>query len=137
VLDAGEAMTVSMAIDVYNAVIEMEAHRHGAVLVDVNALLDRLDAQGVVVDGVHLNTAFLGGLFSLDGFHPTNTSHAIVANTFIRAVNERGDSHIPLVDVEAVMAADPLVFGKPAATPLGPCPPDPGAARKLRETLGG
>ena len=57
-----------------------------------------------------LTTDFLGGLFSLDGIHPTNTGYAIIANEFIKALNHRFHAGIPPVDVEAVLSDDPLVF---------------------------
>jgi hypothetical protein len=62
------------------------------------------------VGGRHLTTGFLGGLFSLDGIHPTNTGYAILANDVISTMNSQMGTIIPLVSVATVAAADPLVF---------------------------
>jgi len=134
VFDAGEVQSVRMAIDVYNAVIAMEARAHGAMLVDVHGLLERLDANGVVLGDARLSTAFLGGLFSLDGVHPTDTAYAILANAFIDAMNDQADAGLARIDVLAVAASDPLVFALGKA-PDG-CSPDPESARELIEMVG-
>jgi hypothetical protein len=82
----------------------------GAAVVDIHGLLDRATEQGLFVGDRRLTTDFLGGLFSLDGIHPTNTGYAIIANQFIKALNRAFHAGIPPVDVSAVMANDPLVF---------------------------
>jgi hypothetical protein len=82
----------------------------------MNGLFSRLAVTGfnVTVNGrvVHLSTAMFGGLFSLDGIHPTNTGYAILANETIAAINAAfpGSRPIPLVNVNQVAAADPLAF---------------------------
>lgn len=52
--------------------------------------------------------AFLGGFFSLDGLHPTNTGYALLANVFIDRMNAALNTKIADVDVSAVAAVDPL-----------------------------
>jgi len=79
--------------------------------VDVFAALDQLGASGVDLngDGVpDLTGRYLGGIFSLDGVHPTRTGNALIANTFIDAINARFGESIPRVDVARVAAHDPL-----------------------------
>ena len=56
-----------------------------------------------------LTTDFLGGLFSLDGLHPTNTGYAIMANRFIETMNASFRRNIPLADVQQIAATDPLL----------------------------
>ena len=51
---------------------------------------------------------FLGGFFSLDGIHPTNTGYAVVANTFIDAMNAAFKTTVADVNLSTVAAADPL-----------------------------
>ncbi|HXN49163.1 MAG TPA: SGNH/GDSL hydrolase family protein, partial [Bryobacteraceae bacterium] len=94
----------------YNAIIAEEAAANHAVLVDVHKLIDELAEHGSVVNGQKLTTEFMGGLFSLDGIHPTNTGYAIVANEFIRAMNRSLEARIPPVSVEQVAKTDPLIF---------------------------
>jgi lysophospholipase L1-like esterase len=97
------------AVVEYNRTIKAEAELFGAVVVDVNDLLADLAKKGYNVDGKHLTTAFLGGIFSLDGIHPTNTGYAILANETISTMNQQLHTHIPLVSVAQVAATDPLV----------------------------
>jgi phospholipase/lecithinase/hemolysin len=96
----------------YNAVIAGEATATGATLVDIYSLINDLAAQGAVVGGRTLTTDFMGGLFSLDGVHPTNTGYAIIANEFIKTMNQSQSLHtdIPYVDVAQVSKTDPLIF---------------------------
>ena len=110
VVRADEIVAMQEATAAFNAIIAEEATAHHAPVVDVNALLNYVDTFGLWVDGRHLTTDFLGGVFTLDGIHPTNTAHAVIANAFIRVLNQRFRAHIRPVSVKAVMADDPLVF---------------------------
>ena len=110
VLDATEVALIRSAVDGFNKVIEKQAKANGAELVDVHRLLEVARKRGLVVGSQRLTTDFLGGLFSLDGIHPTNTGYAILANEFIGTLNDRFDARIPEVDEQEVLATDPLVF---------------------------
>jgi hypothetical protein len=61
-----------------------------------------------------LTNAFLGGLFSLDGVHPTNTGYAVIANKFITTLNQTRGTSIPLVNINEVASTDPLIFAEAA-----------------------
>jgi len=98
------------AVTAYNAAIARRARIVGAVVVDFNGLLARIARDGYRVGNRVLTTAFLGGLFSLDGIHPTNTGYAILANQTIAAMNARWRTRIPLVSVDQVAATDPLIL---------------------------
>jgi phospholipase/lecithinase/hemolysin len=113
VLDAREVAEIRAAIDAYNAFIAKKAKQHGAALVDIHATLGRIQKRDIVIGGRRLTTAFLGGLFSLDGIHPTNTGYAVIANRFIRALNRKFDADIRRVSLVQVKNDDPLVL--PAA----------------------
>jgi phospholipase/lecithinase/hemolysin len=117
VLDAGEVAEIRAAIAGYNAFIAQKAKEHGAALVDIHATLARIQKRGIVIGGQRLTTAFLGGLFSLDGIHPTNTGYAVIANRFIHALDRRFDAGIRRVPLVQVKNDDPLVLpaaGRPA-----------------------
>ena len=118
VLTFAEAETIRAAIAAYNDVIEDRARQFDATLVDVRGLVASLDAQGFVVNGRRLTTTFLGGLFSLDGGHPSLTGHAIIANEVIKTLNRQTGAAIPPLSVSRVAAADPLVLllSPPAAS---------------------
>jgi lysophospholipase L1-like esterase len=110
VLDASEVTVVRSQIDAYNRIIETQARTTGAALVDIHALLSRIQSKGFVVGGQRLTTDFLGGVFSLDGIHPTNTGYAIVANEFIDEMNRAFAAGIPPVAIEQIKKDDPLVL---------------------------
>jgi hypothetical protein len=99
----------------YNAVIALEAALNHATLVDIYSLVNNLAENGAKVGNRTLTTAFMGGLFSLDGIHPTNTGYAIIANEFIKTINRSLGTDIPAVSVEQVSQTDPLIF--PASDP--------------------
>ena len=52
---------------------------------------------------MHYSGAFVtGGLFSLDGVHPTDLAQGLLANAMIQSVNARFGSAVPLVDLSGV-----------------------------------
>jgi len=108
VLTAAEIVTVKAQVVAYNQVIAQQAQAAGATLVDINALFNQVSASGVTVNGYTGTTGFLGGIFSLDGIHPTNTGYAVVANTFIDTMNAKNGTTIPDVALPPIAAADPL-----------------------------
>jgi lysophospholipase L1-like esterase len=110
VLRAPQVLETRAIIDAYNFIIAIEAFEHGAVVVDIHALADQIRAQGIEADGHHLTNGFLGGVFSLDGVHPTNTGYAVIANQFITTLNRQRGTNIPLVNINQVASTDPLIF---------------------------
>ena len=118
VLTASEALTLKAYVLSYNVLIAFEAKRRGATLVDVYSLVNNLARNGVTIDGKHLTTGYLGGLFSLDGVHPTDTGYALIANHFIKTMNDRMNAGIPLVPLGPIASSDPLA--PPVIAPLVP-----------------
>jgi hypothetical protein len=135
VLDAGEVATIRSTVDAYNKIIAGQAQALGAALVDIHSITADLQSDGFVAGGQQLTTSFLGGLFSLDGIHPTDTGYAIFANAFINQLNRTFAAGIPPVAVEQIKAADPLVLrsvGHPSAA-LGHISPE--SVRALRAVM--
>jgi lysophospholipase L1-like esterase len=110
VLTAKDAQTLRETVDAYNGIIYAESFLHGATVVDAHALVDQIANKGYSIGNATLTTSFLGGLFSLDGIHPTNTGYAVIANQFITTMNSSLHTSIPLVNVAAIAKKDPLVF---------------------------
>jgi phospholipase/lecithinase/hemolysin len=110
VLNASEVATVRSTIQAYNQIIATQARLAGAGLVDIHGLASDIQAHGLVFGGQRLTTDFLGGLFSLDGVHPTNTGYALFANAFIKELNRSFDAGITPVSLEQIRKTDPLVF---------------------------
>jgi len=107
-LSAAEVVTVQAQVTAFNQVIATNAKTAGATLVDINALFAQTAANGIVENGIPATTAFLGGVFSLDGIHPTNTGYAVIANKFIDTINAGLSKTYPDVNVAAIAAVDPL-----------------------------
>jgi lysophospholipase L1-like esterase len=110
VLDAAEARRARRAVDRANRFIERQARRRNFPVVDVHLLFRYLSYFGVPLDGKLLTTGYLGGLFSLDGIHPTRTGHALLANHFIRTLNRRYRAGIPRIRIGPIAESDPLVI---------------------------
>jgi len=110
VLDASEVGIIQAATEEFNAFIAEQASAKGAALVDIAALLGSLASDGYVAHGQLLTVDYLGGIFSLDGVHPTNTGYAIVANEFIHVLNTQFAAGVPPVAVVQVAMDDPLVL---------------------------
>ena len=88
VLLPSEQDEIKMATDAFNATIEATAAQAGLAFVDANSLLQQLFA-GELTSGGFSPTSNLvtGGVFSLDGVHPTARGYALIANEFMRAID--------------------------------------------------
>jgi lysophospholipase L1-like esterase len=54
---------------------------------------------GIKWDGVDMNAVFVsGGFFSLDGYHPNQKGYALIANEFIKAINNKYNAVIPTIN---------------------------------------
>lgn len=116
-LDPTEIAEVQSTVDQYNSVIAQQVAAAGGILVDIHAYVAQLAENGITINNYHATAGFLGGLFSLDGIHPTNTGYPLIANQFIEAGNAALKTSVPQVNVAQVAAADPL-FG-PNIKPVG------------------
>jgi lysophospholipase L1-like esterase len=110
VLTFPKVIETKLIVDAYNAIIEFELFEHGDTLVDIHTLSVRTHKFGIEANGQHLTNAFLGGLFSLDGVHPTNTGYAVIANAFIETLDQQLGANVPLISIDEVAKNDPLVF---------------------------
>lgn len=98
VLDPAEQQVITQRIDQLNDVIRHTVAAHGMALVDTHAIFDFLSAAPLDFFGLPLTTRFLGGIFSLDGVHPSNTGHALSAFFVIDALNQHYNANIPQLD---------------------------------------
>ncbi len=110
VLTAAEVATAQGTINSYNQIIAQQVSAVGGTVVDVHGYIGSLATGGITINGYAASTQFLGGLFGLDGIHPTNTGYALLANQFIAASNTALGTTIAPVNVSAVAAQDPY-FG--------------------------
>lgn len=103
VLIPTEVTEINNAIVSYNATIKSLADSKGLAFVDANAKMVDLSKQsGIQFDGVRYTASFIrGGTFSLDGVHLTGRGYALIANEFIKAINAKYSSTLPLVNVNS------------------------------------
>jgi lysophospholipase L1-like esterase len=107
VLDA-VAQNASAQNAAYNTIIANVASTNGAALADVATLFNQAATTGIPVNPPKCcNALYGGGLFSLDGLHPSNTGYALIANLMITAANTGYGTSIAPVNVSAIYATDP------------------------------
>ena len=95
-LSPDEITELKSLVNQYNAIISDAATKYGAALVDVNAFFSNVSQNGYTIGGVTFTLDYItGGLFSYDGVHPSSLGYAVIANEFIKAINETFDYDIP------------------------------------------
>lgn len=100
VLVPSEQEAIATAGAAYNAAIQAIAATKGLAFVDAQANLAQIANGGIGFDGGVLTSQFVtGGMFSLDGVHPTPRGYAFTANTVIDAINETYEATVPKVAV--------------------------------------
>ena len=100
VLDVAEQLAVRTTASEMNAAIDSVALRPWIVKVDMAGMLSDIATNGYTIGSTHYTSAYItGGLFSLDGVHPNDLAHAILANGMIDAVNARFGAGIPRANV--------------------------------------
>jgi hypothetical protein len=104
VLSPAEQATLAAAVADYNAAINTEAQARGYGVLDLNGLLAQFAANGFHFAGNTYTTQFVtGGLFSLDGVHPTDLGHGIICNQLIDLVNAKWGAHVPTLNLNQCM----------------------------------
>lgn len=110
ILDEDEIVEVNNTIAAFNATIASVLQKYGFHLVDANSVLKKASTEGLTVEGIKYTTEYVfGGIFSLDGVHPSSQGYAIVANEFIKVINEKFSAKIPLVNVTSIPGSLELV----------------------------
>jgi hypothetical protein len=95
-----EQTEIQAAIDGFNQTIAASVSAQSArlVLVDANKALRDVKAGTVFINGSAFTASITPpfGAFSLDGVHPNPRGSAYIANEFIKAINAKWGSKIPL-----------------------------------------
>ena len=100
VLTKDEILEVKTATDAYNATIKSVADAKGLAFVELKGVTDQLAKGGIVYNGYTTTSAFVtGGMFSLDGVHPSPRGYAIIANLFTEAINAKYGANFKSVNV--------------------------------------
>jgi hypothetical protein len=80
VLDSNEVYEIDQAISSYNAVIAQKASQYNLALVDMKSYMQN------VVSGIKWNGV---------SYHPNQKGYSLIANEFIKAINNKYKSTIP------------------------------------------
>ena len=99
VIDVEEIIEVESALIAFNTEIQTSAGYYGVAVVDIHSFFENMPS-GITIDGITLTKKYIeGGAFSLDGVHPNPRGHAMLANEFIKTINDTYLSSIPLLNV--------------------------------------
>jgi len=87
VLTLDEVDEINAAILEYNTIIINLSQTYGLATADMKSLIHKLKT-GTVYNGVSMSSSFVtGGAYSLDGIQLNPNGQALLANTFIEAIN--------------------------------------------------
>jgi len=127
ILDENEMITAKNSTRDFNSAISQIALAKQFILVDMNTEFNKLRANdftgGTLIDGIKFKTSFItGGLFSLDGVHPTNQGQGFIANLFIKAINSAYNATIPVINLSTlpgsiILAKKMNKYGLPEFSP--------------------
>jgi hypothetical protein len=108
ILDADEIITAKTTTNGYNSSISAIAAQKSFGLVDMNAVftnifLSSITQGGVMYNGVNFTAFYItGGLFSLDGVHPSSQGQGLIANEFLKVINSKFGANFPLVNLSTI-----------------------------------
>ena len=95
VLTASEVMEAQAAISSYNATISAMASQYGWAHWDAHAVLNQVVTSGYPMDTFNLTADLVfGGLFSLDGVHPTARGNAVIAKLIMAEIDATYGSNL-------------------------------------------
>lgn len=101
VLDNAEITELRNKIEQYNAAIRSIANQYNLAVAETGAFVSNLKT-GFIFNGVSVSAKFVsGGAYSLDGLHFNPRGNALLANEFIRAINNKYNSNIPELNAGA------------------------------------
>jgi hypothetical protein len=103
VLDVDEIASAKAAFATYNQSIQQIVSAKGIFVVDINKLISDMSATSVELGGETFGTGFISGwFFSLDGAHPSSKGMALVANEFIKVINQKFGANTALVNTASI-----------------------------------
>jgi lysophospholipase L1-like esterase len=103
ILDAEDQTAVTTAVNAYNTYLQSKAAQLDFAYYDSNTLLAQVKASGCATTVPNLaapgTTSPFGACFSFDGFHPSSTLYARIANALIDAINTKYGTSLAAVPV--------------------------------------
>lgn len=96
IVDRYELANISATVQQFNDAIASICSARNIPVVDVYSFFNDVGANGITIRGEHFTTDYVtGGLFSLDGVHPSTLGYYIVAREFIETMNKAFGSSLP------------------------------------------
>ncbi|HKG78257.1 MAG TPA: hypothetical protein VKA78_02535 [Pyrinomonadaceae bacterium] len=108
VIGAEVSAQICRRIHELNGVLITLAQEQGAFVYDLHYLFRRVKDSGVAVGQRRLTSEYLGGFYSLNGYYPGATGHALIANELLHYLNTIYGSDFPQIDLQTVMQNDPV-----------------------------
>lgn len=112
VLDETEVALIEERTHALNGIIQEVAQEFGFPVVNIAEKFREYALNPPIYAGVPITRRYLGGLFSLDGVHPSNIGHALVANEFLSILQSGYGWNAPLLSAATlndIAAQDPFV----------------------------
>ncbi len=106
-VSASFAAQVTASVTALNTAITNAAQQSNALVYDLNAQFAQFQTQGIVVSGQQLTSGYLGGIYSLDGYYPGWTAHAVIANGILSLLNTKFGTTYAMANVATQYAGDP------------------------------
>ena len=116
-LSVGLGRQISERISELNDALGSVAGEHGAKVYDLCAFLRRFKSEGINIGSRRLTAEYLGGFYSLNGYYPGATGHALIANELLRFLDSAYNSDFPQINIDTVMQSDHVAAYKQAEGP--------------------
>lgn len=117
VLSAEVASEVSRRINELNTALISLASEQGAHVYDLHAFFRRIKDEGIAIGSRRLTAEYLGGFYSLNGYYPGATGHALIANELLHQLNIAYGSDFRQINIQTVMQNDPVAAYRQAEGP--------------------
>lgn len=115
VLPSSLAGEITEYVQGMNREIVMVAERNQAVVFDLHGLFREWTQSGIEAGERKLTSDFLGGLFTLNGYYPGPTGHAVIANEVLLLLNQVYSEKFELVTVEDIVEKDSSADFRPSS----------------------
>jgi|WetSurMetagenome_2_1015567.scaffolds.fasta_scaffold26220_2 lysophospholipase L1-like esterase len=119
ILHAADVPKIQAILEADNQVIAAVGAQFHAPVVDMHTIFNKIKKHGYKLpNGQVLTADYLGGLFGIDGTHPTTTGQAILAKEFTKTINAYYHTSLPMPNVGKANLSDPEGFAVPGALPI-------------------
>lgn len=114
VVSAATRAAVQARLAALNTELTTGASNVKAKVYDLAALYRGLRATGTLIGTKRITSDYLGGFFSLNGYYPGTTGHAMIANELLSFLNKSYGTSFTLLDLTKILPDDPAVRFMPA-----------------------